>query len=112
VDLWFDSRALQQLCNRRMAMAERLGDASASALAQCLQELDAADTLATAAALPHLAVTNHDRDGHVVVADRAGNQILLRLDEAESEPSSGESWDDATAATITQIVNGNVRLGA
>jgi hypothetical protein len=108
VDLLFDSPALQQLCNCRAAMAERLGTAGAGALAQCLQELDAADTLATAATLPHLAVTNHELGGHVLVADDAGNQILLRLE----QPDRHEPWEGATAATITQIVNGNRRLGA
>ena len=93
-------------------MVERLGSASADALAQCLQELDAADTLGTAASLPHLAVTNHDRHGHVVIADPAGNRVLLRVDVVDSESTGGEPWQDASAATITQIFKGNRRLGA
>ena len=93
-------------------MVERLGEASARALAQCLQELDAADTLATAASLPHLAVNHTGPDGYVLVVDPAGTQILLRLDGVEVDPSGGEQWEEATTATITQIVNGNLRLGA
>lgn len=112
MELSFDSPELQRLCNRRAAMAGRLGEASAGALAQCLQELDAADTLATAASLPHLAVDHSGHDGHAVVVDPAGTQILLRLDGVEVEPGGSEPWEDATAATITQIVNGNLRLGA
>jgi hypothetical protein len=112
LDLSFDSLALERLCNRRAAMAERLGDVGARVLAQCLQELDAADTLATAATLPHLAITHHELDGHALVADPAGNQIVLRLGGVGASTDGDEPWEDATAATITQIINANLRFGA
>lgn len=85
MDLAFESQPLRRLCNESVAMTARWGEDGARFVAQALHELDAVETLADLAALPHVDV-RADSASEVTVDSAGGVRIVLRSDDDDGAP--------------------------
>lgn len=108
MELLFPSPVLHRLCNRQAELNERLGAEGARMVAQCLHELEAADTLGTAAALPHLAIDPESADGITVKSGKAVKLLLQMADAAER--GVGDDWRSATRVHVLQLASGSMRI--
>jgi hypothetical protein len=100
VDLSFESRRLQRLCNEWAAMTARWGERRARAVAQGLDELDALDTLGDVAALPHVHVEPSSA-GRITVHAAGGFRIVLRPDEQQG--SDGQDLDSISSVVVVDV---------
>lgn len=84
VNITFESRPLQRLCNEALAMKARWGVEQAQWVAQSLNEMDAVDTLGDLAALPHVLV---EMDSRGITVDSPGSvRIVLRVENEHGRP--------------------------
>src|SRR5438270_11410062 len=92
MDVQFEDADLYRTCNRRLAMARRWGDDAATAIGQHLQELEAVETLADMAQLPHIQVTHQGVDGEAAVEATSGVRIGLRWDSGHESGDPEDAW--------------------
>jgi hypothetical protein len=96
---------LARTCNRRTTMVREWGERAAEAIGQHLQELEAVETLADLAQLPHVRVTNHGVDGRArVEGTTSGVQIGLRWDTDGQSDDPESSWADVTVIVVETVV--------
>jgi hypothetical protein len=84
-------------------MVRRWGDGRATALAQRLQELDAADCLGDVADLPYVAVTTGRANSNIEIRDTEDLVIVCRASIGRGEIPKGGSWRALTALTIADV---------
>jgi hypothetical protein len=112
VDLNFESRRLQRLCNEEAAMTARWGKHRADLVGQCLQELDALDNLGDVAALPHVQV-DLDPSGTITVSGHGGIRLVLRAGDHQGQESLDAHWEEIVSAVVVDVTvsGGNSRGG-
>jgi hypothetical protein len=105
MDVHLADANLARTCNRRTAMVSEWGEQAAEAIGQHLQELEAVETLADLAQLPHVRVTHDGVDGRArVQGTKSGVQIGLHWDTSDQSDDPESSWGDVTVIVVESVV--------
>ena len=107
MDLSFVTSGLRAECNSRAELLQRWGEERADAVAQRLQELDAAACLGDVADLPYLSVRCDGSDSKIEIQDVDGLVIEGTGSASDSTVSHDGSWQHLTSLTISNVIAGN-----
>ena len=104
MDITFNGPALCRICNGHGRMVKRWGPRRAAAIAQYLQELDAAATLADLAQFAHLTLAVDAAESRGFVRDADGVCVRLRWKlKARRRAQTRPAWADVTAVVVEKI---------